>query len=540
MAFVTAMNAHTQGVNGADVYTADGMGDIRIALYTSLVRDLSRDDIEEFITKAVAEGKAREQEAAYERDLWLIAFQGRDVRGGKGERTAAIIMFELLCLQFSVRTEPMLRIWAEYGCWRDLFIMAQNTALEAWVLKVVSEQFWADWANHKAGKSFSLLAKWMPREGSALDNGLASSGPGWQGLVAKLAQVMYHTNPNPTSRRAIYRRHVAKLSASLKVVEQNMCGNTWAEIKPGSVPGRCLNLNRKAFLNEKLKGTGERVLNEDRRACAANFKEHLATSATVKGAETVFPHTICRQALNKYTRQYFDDADDEMKLLEAQWSAIREKVASAGAMGRVVPMCDFSGSMNGTPMDVSMALGILLSEINHPAFKNHMLSFDSEPHWIKFREDMHLYQKCNEAIAHGQGLSTNFEAAMQLVLDRLVEHNVPACEAPEDIVVFTDMGFDRANGFHSAAQWTTLVTNMKARFCAANYVMPRLVIWNLRATYKEYHAKADEQGVLMLSGWSPSAMKIILKGIKVQTPYEGMRAVLDDARYDAIRNILFR
>ncbi len=165
-----------------------------------------------------------------------------------------------------------------------------------------------------------------------------------------------------------------------------------------------------------------------------------------------------------------------------------------------------------------------------------MLSFDAKPHWITFRENMRLVEKCREAERHGQGLNTNFEAAMQLVLDRLVEHNVPACEAPEDIIVFTDMGSDQASGQTGA--WATLVTNMKARFRAANYVMPRLVIWNLRAAYKEYHAKADEEGILMLSGWSPSSMKVIMEGIKVQTPYEGMRAILDDARYDPVRQIL--
>jgi hypothetical protein len=232
------------------------------------------------------------------------------------------------------------------------------------------------------------------------------------------------------------------------------------------------------------------------------------------------------------------DDDTEMKVLEAQWIAIRDKVSGAGAMGRVLPMCDFSGSMSGVPLDVSMGLGILLSEINNTAFKNCMLSFDSTPHWITFRVDMSLVEKCREAICHGQGLSTNFEAALQLVLDRLVEHNVPACEAPEDIVVFTDMGFDAAAGAGQMGQWNTLVTNMKARFRAANYVMPRLVIWNLRAAFKEYHAKADETGVLMLSGWSPSAMKVIMEGIKVQTPYEGMRAVLDDKRYDPVRAAL--
>lgn len=529
MAFVAAMNmpaTRAVGVNGADVYTADGVGDIRVALYTSLVRGLSRTDIKEFVAKAVAEGAVKEQEAIYEQDLWLLAFQCRDVRGGKGERTAALALFAELCAQWPHRIEPMLRLWAEYGCWRDLFVLASEEAsLHDWILKIVSEQFWADWTAQKAGKSISLLAKWLPREGAALD----------QGLVSDLTHILYPGRRNPKSRFPIYRRQVSKMAAALKVVEQNMCGGTWAEVKPGSVPGRCLNLNRKAFLNQKLKGTGERKANEDRRTCATNFKEHLAAvlagKATVKGGDTVYPHTICRQAMNLRS----DVDGEEMKVLEAQWAAIRDKVKAAGAMGRVLPMCDFSGSMSGIPMDVSMGLGILLSEVNHNAFKNCMLSFDSTPHWITFREGMRLYEKCQEAMRHGQGLSTNFEAAMQLVLDRLVEHNVPACEAPEDIVVFTDMGFDQACGYDFQGKWSTLVTNMKARFKAANYVMPRLVIWNLRSAFKEYHAKADEEGILMLSGWSPSAMKVIMEGIKVQTPYEGMRAILDDKRYDPVR-----
>jgi hypothetical protein len=528
MAFIAAMNApvqRTTGVNGALVYTADGIGDLRVALYTSLVRGLGREEIKQFVDKAVAEGAARSQESAYERDLWVLAFQCRDVRGGKGERTAALNLFAELCSRWGYRIEPMLRLWAEYGCWRDLFVLAsEEVALHDWILKIVSEQFWADWTAHKAGKPFSLLAKWLPREGSALD----------QGFVADLTRVLYPGRHNIKSRFPIYRRQVARLSAALKVVENNMCNGTWAEVKPGAVPGRCLNLNRKAFLNQKLKGSGERRTDEDRRTCAANFKEHLAAvlsgKATVKGGSTVYPHSICRQV-----RGVSVDSE-EMQLLEAQWSAIRDKVKEAGKMGRVLPMCDFSGSMSGIPMDVSMGLGILLSELNHEAFKNCVLSFDAKPHWITFRENMRLVEKCREAERHGQGLNTNFEAALSLVLDRLVEHNVPACEAPEDIVVFTDMGFDQASGQTGA--WATLVTNMKARFRAANYVMPRLVIWNLRAAFKEYHAKADEEGVLMLSGWSPSSMKVIMEGIKVQTPYEGMRAILDDARYDPVRQIL--
>ena len=54
-------------------------------------------------------------------------------------------------------------------------------------------------------------------------------------------------------------------------------------------------------------------------------------------------------------------------------------------------------------------------------------------------------------------------------------------------------------------------------------------------TFIDFHAKADQEGVVQLSGWSPSILKALQKGVEVQTPYEGMRSILDDARYDAVR-----
>lgn len=49
--------------------------------------------------------------------------------------------------------------------------------------------------------------------------------------------------------------------------------------------------------------------------------------------------------------------------------------------------------MAGVPMMVSMALGILLSEINHPAFADYLLGFDSTLSWISFKGMKSLAEK---------------------------------------------------------------------------------------------------------------------------------------------------
>jgi hypothetical protein len=67
-------------------------------------------------------------------------------------------------------------------------------------------------------------------------------------------------------------------------------------------------------------------------------------------------------------------------------------------------------------------------------------------------------------------------------------------------------------------------------------VPPRIVIWNVAATSQDFHASSNEEGVVMLGGWSPSLFKNLLKGdIRSMTPLEMVRMILDDERYDLVR-----
>jgi hypothetical protein len=80
---------------------------------------------------------------------------------------------------------------------------------------------------------------------------------------------------------------------------------------------------------------------------------------------------------------------------------------------------------------------------------------------------------------------------------------------------------------------------IRSNFEAAGYAAPRIVCWNLRAEYKDFHATAHEEGVVQLSGWSPAVLKALqANGVQVRTPYEGMRELLDATRYDRVRDVM--
>ena len=53
----------------------------------------------------------------------------------------------------------------------------------------------------------------------------------------------------------------------------------------------------------------------------------------------------------------------EEQEVEAQWSDLVRDVRASGQLGRCLPVCDVSGSMEGQPIDVAIALSLLLSEL---------------------------------------------------------------------------------------------------------------------------------------------------------------------------------
>jgi hypothetical protein len=149
---------------------------------------------------------------------------------------------------------------------------------------------------------------------------------------------------------------------------------------------------------------------------------------------------------------------------------------------------------------------------------------------------------------------------MDLILTDVKARRLRPEQIPKDLIVFTDMGFDQACGSdrtsfwtgHSyrnvvkTAPWQTHIEMIREAWKRAGedmwnqpFVPPRIVIWNLRAEYKDFHASADQDGVIMLSGWSPALFKVIQETrVQVITPMDALRLQLDDPMYDAVRQRL--
>jgi hypothetical protein len=619
-----------------------------VDLFFSLVRDLPNERLIELVDTVIASGS---QDAVA--DLFVLAFQTRNCRGGKGEKALSYRLLAALYSKYPDTLLACLHLLPRYGYYKDFCLLLEflssdsNTIqcdfqpLEKAVVELIATQLEADKAELDRAMAaqqqpgLSLMAKYAPREHTHFATG--ANKRHFKSLVARLfpspspspcpssATTTASTSTSTSNPKKAYRRLISDLSKALDVTELKMCSQRYAEIDFAKVPSLCANRFRKAFLNElcshprfqstsshfnkriaaagpmtpEQQVTGNRFPDvEDRVKCRQNLRTALLEEKSIKGKQ-LMPHELVHQLFS--TQVY----GLELELYKAQWDRVKEavleqcskkatkdkeeeekeeeKVGGQGSassvnvggvavdLGKVVPLCDVSGSMSGEPMEVCIALGMLVSELNHPAFRDRVITFETSPTWVNLAGCTDLQQKVETLKRAPWGGSTNFMAAIEMILEVVVKNSLPATDIP-DLLVFSDMQFDQAGPFG-----LTHYELMKKKFaeaghriCGAPYELPRIIFWNLRGDTRGYPCAADAPNVQMLSGFSPSLLKLLLDGEPLPTdeaeevdveeeeedeegmvvlvkkqkqktsPFETLRRVLDDEQYHPVREVLSR
>jgi hypothetical protein len=272
----------------------------------------------------------------------------------------------------------------------------------------------------------------------------------------------------------------------------------------------------------------------------------IVKKGTVKGKQ-LFPHELVENV------QSGRKSTAENLVINAQWKTLREGVVEMAEkrrdemekkemekdgwegvegckgvggkggldLGKIICMADVSGSMSGTPMSVSIAMGILLSEVCHDKFRDLVLTFDDNPVFHDLTGCANFTEKVQSLARAPWGGSTNFEGAMQLIADVVRREKLTQEEVP-DLMVVSDMQFNQAHSGYSTSGgsfWSTASENIKEMFKKLGEEVhgealqaPKIIFWNVRSGTTGMPAAADEEGVVCLSGYSPSLMKFVLSG----------------------------
>ena len=597
--------------NGASAYTAEGVGDLTVALWSKLVRGCPRDELCTMIRAVMEQAHTAEQMCTVGSDLLVMAFQTRDVRNGKGERQLFYWMLLELYQLFPEAVLELLGLIGRFGCWKDVKLLLElaaaddgpakgAAALRAAALDVIATQLRADVATAKkrvdaaaavavaaaaaTGAAAavlqgeeeakeedgpSLCAKWAPREGQTRFKEQATR------LALRMFPPTVAQRKHPVAlhgavqrARKRYRQLVASLNRDISTAEIRMSEGEWGSIVPHALPAACLRTKKAALLNrpatkgalaraaaaarrgDGTSGAALRNASDDpeRVACALRMMKHLAHGGAMHG-RTLSVHQLVNDVLAGDLRREFaafDDGSGEFDvgngggdelIVEAQWADARAAFEEMAAdpehpcsLGRYVALSDVSGSMHGDPMAVAIGLGILISEVSHPAFRDRFMTFESTPAWHSLGGCATFHEKVRSAQQAPWGGSTNLGAAMDLLLETCVAAQLPPCEVPEGLIVISDMQFDAAHSAHEsggvrqaprgssserACEWADEHTRITAAWQAAGYAAaPTIVFWNVRGDTRSFPATADTPGVEMVSGFSQNLLKLFLEGEK--------------------------
>lgn len=599
--FVNAMDKASErrlGENGAAELTSKGVEESRVALFFALVRDLPQDRFEELFQLVIADSSQDRPEVVA--DLFLLAFQTRNCRGGKGEKDLFYRMIMELSIYYPRTVESLMRLIPHYGSYKDWFklvaLARKNGTKEQikvamlpivnTIMDLAAEQLLRDKqaleqisdTSERNANTITLLAKWAPRENKHFGK-----------QVRVLANKLF---PDSKAPKKEYRQLVSKLNRTIQTVEISMCANRYNVINPIHIPSRCMMKHRKAFLNEKVGGpppceveeeTGNRhPRNMSRVECRKRLRKVIVDSKVkkLKGRQ-LFPHEVVNKIMHGHGL-----SGAELDVFQCQWDDIVQSVKAAieakkakdnldgdakeegneGVsidLGKVVALVDVSGSMSGTPMDVAIALGILVSEVASPEFSDRCITFHANPSWVKFDSEMSMFEKVQHLKRAPWGMNTDFEKATEMILKIAVEAKLEPDDIP-DLIVFSDMQFDSARTNRNQNYEThheRIVRCFKEeglRVCGREWNAPHIVYWNLRGATNGFPVQGDIPNVTMLSGYSPSLLKLLLNGDPLMSeeegdivvlgegehpkrkknPYNTVRKALDDEDYNLVRRVL--
>jgi hypothetical protein len=397
----------------------------------------------------------------------------RDVRGGAGEREVVRNILLSLEKNYPEVLDRVLPHLAEFGRWDDMLIF-KTKAVKAKAFTLIGDAL-----RERNG----LAAKWMPR----------------QGPLAAEIRAFFGMSPK------FYRKSLVEMT---KVVEQNMCANTWTEINYSHVPSLAAARYQKAF--KKHDQTGYEA-----------YKAKLVTGEAKVNAAAVYPYDVIK------SRRF--GGDDTV--IQAQWDALPNFIGDE----LVLPVVDVSGSMscpvggnaNLRCIDVSVSLGLYLADKNKGPFKDMFLTFSEKSKLEVLKGN--LLDKLNQMEASDWGMSTNLHAAFEAILKYAEKGNVPAEDMPKYILIMSDMEFN-----HCARYDDSAMQMIERKYKAAGYEVPNIVFWNLNARAGNVPVKHDKSGVALVSGFSPSIMTSILAAEDL-SPESVMMKTLTSPRYAVIK-----
>lgn len=404
-----------------------------------------------------------------------ILFYLRDVRGGQGERDLFRICLEWLGEEEPEVFEKIVNFVPEYGRFDDLFF-DNNECFAILKNTLVKDE---------TSETPSLLAKWLPT--------INASSSKTKAKAKWMAKKLGYTSIS-------YRKTLRDIRKKLAVVEEKMSAKKWGEINYSAVPSQASRIYKNAFSKHDEERYGKFI--------------EKATKGEVKiNASTLYPYQI----YNSVNRDYSET-------LEALWNQLPDYTQGKNAL----VVADVSGSMSGDPMSVSVSLALYFAERNKGQFKDYFITFSGNPTLQKVT-GKNLRDKMRSLERADWEMNTDIQKVFDLILNTGLQNSVSQEEMPETIYIISDMEFDQAT---QSGRRKTNYDAIREKYLSSGYKLPNIVFWNVNARGGNLPVQQNENGVAMVSGFSPVIFKMAIEN---KTPEQVMLDTINSERYNKIK-----
>jgi hypothetical protein len=479
-------------------------GNARVNLFFKLTRDFYKNpNFYTMINDSFNEDKL---------DTLKLLFNSRDCRGGKGDRQTFI-----QGLLYIENIEPNLfkinaNIIPTFGRYKDLiefynFVSIENKQI---IIKFIATQLKQDVLDMNNGLPISLLAKWVPSENKKYN------------IISKqiACELFGYLEKAPLKR--LRKEYLSPLRSYLNIVERLMCKNDWDKIDFSKVPSVAMHKLKKAFIKHVPIEFNYWLSNVKNGIAKINIKQ-------------LYPHDLVRHYMH---HSNYDE------VIEEQWKQLVLEISKTCNFSDSIVLSDVSSSMMGTsplgaigqsptPMEVSIGLGLLISELTSEPYKNNIITFSTNPLWHKVNQNT-LYGKVTQLKNSVWGGSTNFYKVFDLILQKAIENNCPANKMPKRIFILSDMQFNES-GNDNELDIKTQFEYIKSKYENTIYTRPQIIFWNLRSdTTDDFPINFEQDGTALITGFNTDILKHIMTS-KELTPYSIMRKTIDDERYSIIK-----
>ena len=429
-----------------------------------------------------------------------------DCRGGQGERRFFRVCYKWLANKYPEIAKKNLELIPIYRRWDDVIYSCVDTPLEADALAFIKKQLILD----MQCKTPSLLAKWLPSE-----NASARETKKMGSLVRNYLNMTHKE----------YRLTLSELRTRINIVEKLMSENRWDKIEFSKIPSRAGLIYKNAFARHDM--------------IAKKYEEFAKNESTKVNAKVLYPYEIVSQVVNSGRYSYdMHMSDIDRAIVEKYWNNLPDYFN--GEQSKMLCVVDTSGSMRGSeasaPINVAISLGMYAAERAGGPFKDHYISFSSEPQLIKV-EGVDFADKVHRIYRTNLCQNTDLTKTFDMLLDIADRPDVKEEDIPSTIVVISDMEIDAMScgrGSFWNGGWTekTAMTEMdkvRAKWARLGHKMPKLVYWNVQA--RQNTILDNGPGVSFVSGMSPTIFESIMTG---KNGYDLMLEKLNGDRYAAI------